>query len=249
MRVCARNAVRAISLAMMASVAAACGGSNPPSGGTVPASALSIRGDSLHKLAANPALWPVRQSFERKCEGSWLCWIPFGRRVVVDIYADTGARHTNANPTRSGPILVGKFDNTGKSAERRYNLTNGAYDFLLFVSQVPGSTEGRWVVERVSKAPIGGSYEHATVSQGRYVGCDHPTTTYSKSFGDFRTCAMGPPQPPPGVTRTGALTPVGVRHAGLGLSSFVNAIGLLLSVEGDPAWFTCRAGCCVADPM
>jgi hypothetical protein len=248
-RLCARNAVRAVALAMAALIAASCGGPNPSPGGTPPAGALGIPGDSLHKLATNSALWPVKQSAERNCEGSWLCWIPFGRKVEVDIYADTGARNTSANPAASGPVLIGKFDNRGKSSERRYNLTNGPYDFLLFVYPVAGSREGRWVVERVAKAPTGGSYEHEQVSEGRYKGCDHPTTTYNQSFGEFRTCAMGPPPPPPGVTRTGARATGGIQHAGLGLSSFFSAVSLLLSESGDPAWFTCKAGCCVADAL
>lgn len=250
MRVCARNVARSIALVVMTSVAASCGGYTPPGGGTGPVGALTISGDSLHNLAANPALWPVRQSAERRCTGGISCMLGLSK-VKVDIYADTGARHTSANPTAPGLTLVGKFENTGKSTEGRYNLTHGAYDFLLFVSPASGRREGEWVIERVSKAPIAGEYAHATVSRGRYRGCDHPTTTYSKSFGTFRTCAMGPPDPPPGVSRTGALTPAGIRHAGmgLGLSYLTNAISLLLSIETDPAWFTCRAGCCVADPL
>lgn len=248
MRISARNAVQVLAIVVTLSIAAACSGGAPPSTGTGPARASGIPADSLHKLAVNAALWPVRRSAERACEGSLLCYLPFGRKVGVDIYADTGARNTSANPSGTGPILVGKFENRGRSTERRYNLTNGPYDFLLFVFPAPSGDEGTWIVERVSKAPTGGSYARHTVSEGRYSGCGHPTTRYSQSFGEFRTCAMGPPAPPPGVTRTGAHATAEVKHAGFGISSFFNAITLLLSASGDPAWFTCRVGCCVADP-
>lgn len=244
-----RHAVRAVAIAVIAVAATSCGGNAPPYGGTGPAGALSIPGDSLHKLATNAALWPVRQSAERDCEGSLLCWVPFGRKVEVNIYADTGARNVAANPVASGATLVGRFENLGRSSERRYNLTNGPYDFLLFAFRDPASGVGRWVIERVGKAPTGGNYQHATVAEGRYKGCGHPTTTYNTSFGEFRTCEMGPPPPPPGVTRAGAHAPTGVQQAGFAVFALVRAMSMLISESGDPAWFTCKAGCCVADPM
>lgn len=249
MRSSASYIVHAAVGCIAAAAVAACGVNQPPPG-PGPVSMVGIPGDSLHKLATNAALWPVVQSAERACEGSILCWVPFGRRVKVDISADTGARNVSANPTVAGATLVGKFENTGKSTERRYNLTNGPYDFLLFVFPVSGGQQGRWVVERVAKAPVGGSYQHQTVAEGLYKGCGHPRTTYSQSFGEFRTCEMGPPDPPPaGVTRVSGSHKPAVHTAGLAAFSFVKAAILLLSEATDPAWFTCRAGCCVADPM
>ena len=247
----ARRTSVALAATAIALLALSCGANTAPPGGVGPIASVSISGDSLRRLADNAALWPVKQSAERACNGGFGSFCGLGRKVKVEIWADTGARNRHANPTSSGATLVGKFVNTGGYTERGYNLTHGPYDFLLFVYPTPGGSGGRWVVERVSKvANPNGSYDHEPVSQGRYVGCGHDTVTWSKSFGDFRTCADGPPNPPPaGVTRLSAHPGAGVNTAGFAFLGFLKKIYLLAAAPGDPAWFTCKAGCCVADPM
>lgn len=221
----------------------ACGGTAPPSGGgTGPVSALTIPGDSLHSLASNAAVWSAPRSAERDCTGAARCnWPIFRKRVRVNIYADTGARNVAPNPSSPGGTLIGKLENTGNATESMYGLENGPYDFLLYVFPVAGSANGRWVIERVDKAP---PYNHQTVRQGIQVGCNHPTS-WQASFAEFRSCADGPPAPP--AMRTGAQASPGVRTAGFNPLSIFKAIQLRGLTGEDPAWFTCTSGCCVAD--
>ncbi|MCR4342066.1 MAG: hypothetical protein NUW01_19490 [Gemmatimonadaceae bacterium] len=202
---------------------------------------MSIQGDSLHRLASNAAVWSEPRAFERDCAGAARCnWPVFRKRIRVQIYADTGARNVGPNPTVAGGALVGKLENMGNATEAMYGLENGPYDYLLYVFPVTGSANGRWVIERVDKSP---PYAHVTVSEGIQVGCNHPTA-WNSSFGEFRSCADGPPPNPPASARMGANTQSGIRTAGFNL--FAGFIALQMLAE-DPAWVTCTSGCCVSD--
>lgn len=214
-----------------------CSPTSSPGGAGGPVRALSIAGDSLHKLAANPAVWSAPRSFQRKCVGAFGCG--FLKRVTVQVYADTGARNVGPNPS-TGPTLVGKLENTGNATEAMYGLQNGPYDFLLYVLPGSGGANGRWVIERVGKAP---PYAHVTVSEGIQAGCNHPTP-WNSSFGEFRSCADGPPPNPPRSARMGVNTPSGIRTAGFNL--FASFIALQAGGQ-DPIWLTCTSGCCVSD--
>lgn len=221
---------------------AACGPAGSPGPGPGPVRALSIAGDSLHRLANNAALWSEPRAFERDCVDGFRCnWPFFRKRVRVQVYAETGARYVSPNPTDPAGTLVGKLENEGNATEAMYGLKNGPYDYLLYVFPgAAGSANGRWVIERVDRSP---PYAHTSVSEGSQVGCDHPTP-WNSSFGEFRSCDDGPPPNPPARARTGARTPSGIQTAGFNL--FASFIALQVH-EGDPVWVTCTSGCCVSD--
>lgn len=228
--------------ALLALGVAGCSQATPPTGGGGgPARSLNIPGDSLHRLASNSALWSEPRASERACTGAARCgWPIFRKRVRVQVYADTGARNVAPNPADSGGTLVGKLDNLGDAREAMYGLENGPYDFLLYVFPATGTANGRWVIERVGKAL---PYNHVTVAEGTQVGCNHPTN-WNSSFGEFRSCADGPPPNPPASARSGALPQSGIRTAGFNL--FAGFIALQAR-STDPIWLTCTSGCCVSD--
>lgn len=243
MTIPSRTSARLALTVVTALAAAACGPAAPPPGGTGPAPAIGIPGDSLHRLANNSALWSAPRTFERKCTGSARCgWPVFRKKVKVDIAAEVGARNVGPNPPSM--TLIGKLENRGDATEAMYGLENGPYDYLVFVYPVSGSANGRWVIQQVGKAP---PYPSRPVSHGIQVGCNHPRS-WNSSFGEFRSCDDGPPPNPPASAMRGSSgAGSAVRMAGFNPFAFLKLVQGSMMGELDPAWFTCTSGCCVAD--
>ncbi|MGI9139580.1 MAG: hypothetical protein ACR2GJ_00525 [Gemmatimonadaceae bacterium] len=238
----------AVSLVFTALLAlAACGPSSAGGGsgivlgpGTGPHT-LTIPGDSLDKLARNPLVWSAGDTARRRCSGGLSCFFS-GGKVRVVLSADTGARN-RAPSVGAGTVLIGKLENLGRAADNMYGLKPGPFNYLVFV--VPGGTAdtGRFVVVQVNKNP---PYSQQIVSNGPFAGCKH-NSTWTKSFGVFRSCADGPPAEPVASLRSrgaGMQHPTGIRTAGM-----TNVFGWLAVLQGgveDPAWYTCTSGCCTA---
>ena len=226
--------------ALLVSAAVGCSGvSSPPASPSGPSVTVGLSGDSLHKLANNPALWVGPDSANRPCIGGRCDWPIFTKRTKVVIWAEDQARNVGPNPTPTGGTLIGKFENRGGGKEAQYGLQPGPYDFLMFAYPGTGA-HGRWAVVQIDRRS---GHQVRIASEGVYRGCDHPYP-WQVSFAHFRTCEDGLPPPRPTASR-GRAAAGGVNTAGLNLFSFLAL--LQTGVDDDPAWYTCTSGCCVAD--
>ena len=170
------------------------------------------------------------EEVDRLCTGTAAC-NDGNARTKVRLWSDTGSIRVSYDDAGADAILIGKIQNMGSAQTRRYNLgRNSTFAVYIMDSLGTGRYEIWWAQGNTKRRVAG----------GRYRECNHPLQPYS--YAVFTDCDNVPTLDP--VQRGPTLKWKPGRHAG-----DTSRVKRPWNHENGPAWFTCKAGCCTADPQ